>query len=101
MLGRGFVCQAESSIEGGALHIAEIARAPAHRPEQLMQPRKRQVSLRLHTHRRKNRHPPLARSTRRLLEQPGLAYTGLAAKDERPPARENIVQKRLQQSLLL
>jgi hypothetical protein len=101
VLRRGFVCQAESGIERGALNVAEFARTIAHGPEQLVQPGKRQMRLRLHTGRREHRHAPLTGHSLGLGQQTRLADAGLAAKDERVTARGNVVQERRQETLFL
>jgi hypothetical protein len=90
--GRGFVRQAEGGIECAALDVAELARTIAHGSEQLMQPGKRQMCLRLHTSRGEHGHTPLACRSLGLGEQTRLADAGLPVKHERLAARGDVVK---------
>ena len=91
MLGRGLVGETESGIERGALDVAELARTIAHGSKQLVQPRKRQMSLRLHTCRGEHRHTALARHSFADRHQTRLADAGLAAEHECLASRSNAV----------
>ena len=101
MLGRRLVRETESGIKRRALDVAQLAHTIAHRPEQLMQPRKRQTCLRLHTSRGQHRHTPLTRDSLAHGQQTRLADPGLATNHERLASRGNVVQERRHQALFL
>ena len=85
--------QSERGVERVPLDRRQLDYPLTHRPEQLMQPGKRQVRFALHASGPEHRHPALARCARRDRQQPRLADARLTAKHQRLPAVANLVQK--------
>ena len=65
-----------------------------------MQPGEREMGLGLHPSGAERGHTPLPRDSCNVRYQPRLADTRRAAKDQRLPARRDLIQHRPQQTLL-
>jgi len=97
LLGR----QPESGSQRGALNGGHLADAPAHGPEKLVQPGKRQARFRLDASGREHQHAPLPRGPRGVRQKPGLADTRFAPKHQRLAMNRDLIQQRPQDVPLL
>jgi hypothetical protein len=100
-LGRRLMRQAKRGIQRGALHLAQLARTSPDGPQQLVQPRKRKIRLRLNTRRGQHRHTELTCRPLGHGQQARLADARLPVNHECPATSGNVVQQRRQQPLLL